>query len=106
MQAFEKQIADLETETENLSHSIEAQKHKTAEAEARGQKKAEELSRELQKKVRLSCGLLVHDLTLLQNLQVEQLRTKLTGFEDYDEIKRELDIMKVCSHFPIVFAYT
>ncbi|KJA20707.1 hypothetical protein HYPSUDRAFT_1090310 [Hypholoma sublateritium FD-334 SS-4] len=75
---LEQQVADLETETETLSRSVEAQKLRTAEIEALGHKKSEELSKELQRK----------------NAEMDQLRSKLRDLKDYDEIKRELDIMK------------
>jgi homeobox protein cut-like len=48
---LELQIIDLESETEALSQSIEAQKHRTIETEAAGQKRVNDLSKELQKKV-------------------------------------------------------
>jgi len=44
-------------ETESLSRSVEAQKQKVSEVEAVGQKRADVLSKELQKKVRLLDGL-------------------------------------------------
>ncbi|KAH9935535.1 CASP C terminal-domain-containing protein [Fomitopsis serialis] len=58
---FEAKVAELESETDQLSRS--------------GLKKAEETARELQKKV-------------------DQLRAKLKQYSDYDEVKRELEIMK------------
>ncbi|KDR75195.1 hypothetical protein GALMADRAFT_249156 [Galerina marginata CBS 339.88] len=78
VKALEAQISDLESETETLSRSIETQKQKTSEVEALGQKKVEDLSKELQKKFS----------------ETEQLRSKLKQLSDYDEIKRELEIMK------------
>ncbi|KAF8200663.1 CASP C terminal-domain-containing protein [Pholiota molesta] len=78
VKALEKQITDLEAETDTLSHSIEVQKQRTSDVEALGQKKVEDISKELQKK----------------SLEVDQLRTKLKELADYDEIKRELEIMK------------
>jgi len=48
---LESQVTGLENETETLSQSIEAQKHRTIEAEAAGQKRSDDLSKELQKKV-------------------------------------------------------
>ena len=32
---------------------------------------------------------------LLQSIEIEQLRAKLKQYSDYDELKRELEIMKV-----------
>ncbi|KAF4620628.1 hypothetical protein D9613_000431 [Agrocybe pediades] len=78
VQALEKQIVDLEKETETLSRSVDVHKQKVHEVEAAGQKKADDLSKELQKK----------------SLEAEQLRSKLNQLSDYDEMKRELEIMK------------
>ncbi|KIM45231.1 hypothetical protein M413DRAFT_441914 [Hebeloma cylindrosporum] len=78
VKSLESQITELENETETLSQSIEAQKCRTMEAEAAGRKRVDDLSKELQKKA----------------LEIEQLRTKLKHLGDYDEIKRELGIMK------------
>ncbi|KAF5322540.1 hypothetical protein D9619_001570 [Psilocybe cf. subviscida] len=72
------QVANLEDETETLSRSLEAQKLKVSEIEADGRKRVDELAKELAKKTS----------------EVEQLRQKLRGLDDYDEIKRELEIMK------------
>lgn len=35
-------------------------------------------------------------LFVLQGTELTNLRQKLAQYSDYDEIKRELDIMKVC----------
>ncbi|PPR05860.1 hypothetical protein CVT26_010140 [Gymnopilus dilepis] len=78
VKSLESRIADLESETEILSRSVDVQKQRTAEVEAAGQKKVEELSKELQKR----------------ESDAEQLRAKLKQLSDYDEIKRELEIMK------------
>jgi predicted RNase H-like nuclease (RuvC/YqgF family) len=76
---LESQITELEAETERLSRSLEAQKALTTEVEQNGLKKAEQINHELQKRV----------------AEVEHLKQRLERFSDYDEIKRELDIMKV-----------
>ena len=49
---MESQIAELEAECEGLSQSLEAQKIRTAEIEAAGVKRAKELTKEVQKKVK------------------------------------------------------
>ena len=49
---LESQIHELESETESLSNSLDHQKTRTIEAEAVGQKRADELLKEVQKKVR------------------------------------------------------
>ncbi|KAH9929496.1 CASP C terminal-domain-containing protein [Epithele typhae] len=64
---YESKIADLESETDRLSQALEVQKTATGTAQAAATRKSAE---------------------------VDQLKTKLKQFADYDEIKRELDIMK------------
>lgn len=49
---MESQIAELEAECEGLSQSLEAQKIRTTEMEAAGVKRAKELTKEVQKKVK------------------------------------------------------
>jgi len=49
---LESQIAELEAECEGLSQSLEAQKVRTTEIEAAGVKRAKELTKEVQKKVK------------------------------------------------------
>jgi len=75
---FEAKVAELESETDQLSRALDAQKLATADAKAVALKKAEETARELQKK----------------SAEVDQLRAKLKQYSDYDEVKRELEIMK------------
>ena len=50
---YETRIADLEIETDRLSHTLETQKVAAEEAQAAAFKKTEELGREIQKKVLL-----------------------------------------------------
>jgi homeobox protein cut-like len=50
---LESQIAELEAECEGLSQSLEAQKVRTTEMEAVGVKRAKELTKEVQKKVKI-----------------------------------------------------
>ncbi len=79
---------------ESLSRSLESQKTLTAEVETIGRKKVDEHLRELQKKV----GFLSHYASSIhpdQTSEIDQLRAKLKQLGDYDEIKRELEIMKV-----------
>ena len=79
---MESKTTELETETDRLSQALEAQKVTTNEAQAAAVKKVDELGREVQKRV----------------AEVEQLKSKLKRYADYDEIKRELEIMKVCGY--------
>ena len=65
--------------------------------EAAGVKRAKELTKEVQKKVKsITCPVELK-FHLLQSSEVDQLRFKLKQLDDYDEIKRELEIMKVSS---------
>ncbi|KAJ2917790.1 hypothetical protein MD484_g2641, partial [Candolleomyces efflorescens] len=75
---LESQITELEAETERLSRSLEVQKTLTTEVEQNGIKKAEQINYELSKRV----------------AEVEHLKQRIEKLSDYDEIKRELDIMK------------
>lgn len=103
VQALEAQIADLESEAESLSRSVEAHKLNASEIDLAGQKKIEDLSREVQKKVTQVPFFRFEYLFIsFQSTEADQLRTKLKQLGDYDEIKRELAIMKVC--FPIVLS--
>ncbi|KAG6867826.1 hypothetical protein C0993_010585 [Termitomyces sp. T159_Od127] len=75
---LEAQISGLEGESEHMARALEAQKVLTAEVEARAAKKLDELTKESQKKTG----------------EVDQMKQKLKQYADYDEIKRELEIMK------------
>lgn len=75
---LQTKVSDLESETDRLSQALEAQKAATIEVQTAATKKVEEVSRDLQKKAS----------------EIEQLRNKLKQYSDYDEIKRELEIMK------------
>ena len=65
--------------------------------EAAGVKRAKELTKEVQKKVNYITCPIELKFHLLQSSEVDQLRYKLKQLDDYDEIKRELEIMKVSS---------
>ncbi|KAJ7346876.1 CASP C terminal-domain-containing protein [Mycena albidolilacea] len=78
VKSLESQVADLEVESERLSRVLEVQKQAASDAEHSGQKKIEELSRDIQTKF----------------TEIEQLKQRLKQYGDYDEIKRELEIMK------------
>ncbi|GBE81022.1 CASP C terminal-domain-containing protein [Sparassis latifolia] len=78
LKELESKVSDLETETDRLSQALEAQKVATKAAQATAAKKAEEAAKELRKK----------------SNDVDQLKQKLRQYDDYDEIKRELDVMK------------
>lgn len=81
MTALEAQIGDLQTEASRLIRSLDTQKD-TTEAETRAAaKRAEDLVREVETKTK----------------EVDTYRERLKQFADYDELKRELEIMKVSS---------
>ncbi|KAI0256284.1 CASP C terminal-domain-containing protein [Lactifluus subvellereus] len=75
---LESQVTSLESEVDRLSQSLNAQKAATAAVETSARKAAEEHAKEASSSAR----------------EIEQLRQSLKGFADYDEIKRELEIMK------------
>ncbi|KAH9058837.1 CASP C terminal-domain-containing protein [Lactarius vividus] len=75
---LELQVTSLETEVDRLSQSFGSQKAETATVESNARKAAEEHAREASNAAR----------------EIEQLRQSLRGYADYDEIKRELEIMK------------
>ncbi|OJT15752.1 Protein CASP [Trametes pubescens] len=75
---YESKVTELESETDRLSQALETQKHVAEDARIAAAKKVDELTKEIQKK----------------SAEADQLRTKLKQYSDYDEIKRELEIMK------------
>ncbi|KAJ7287847.1 CASP C terminal-domain-containing protein [Mycena rebaudengoi] len=78
VRSLESQVADLEAESERMSRVLESQKQAALETELIGSKKAEEFSKDIQKKT----------------AEIDQLKQRLKQYGDYDEIKRELEIMK------------
>lgn len=48
---YESKVTELESETDRLSQALETQKHAAEEARTIASKKAEELTKEIQKKV-------------------------------------------------------
>ncbi|KIO32240.1 hypothetical protein M407DRAFT_18809 [Tulasnella calospora MUT 4182] len=78
VKALETQISELERESAQLLQTLEAQKTTTAEIEATAQKRVDEAAKELAQKAS----------------EIESFRQKVKQYSDYDEIKRELEIMK------------
>ncbi|KAJ4476999.1 CASP C terminal-domain-containing protein [Lentinula edodes] len=78
IKSLNAQVANLEAETERISRTLDTHKAVTAEMETSLRKKIEEISKDLQRRV----------------AEVNQLKQRLKQYSDYDEIKRELDIMK------------
>lgn len=75
----EDHIAELEAEASRLLRALDMVKDQRAEAERAEKKRADDAARELSN----------------QAAEIENLRTKAKQYSDYDEIKRELEIMKV-----------
>ncbi|KAF8635236.1 hypothetical protein AX17_004009 [Amanita inopinata Kibby_2008] len=78
VESLENHVSELEGEVERLSRSLESQKLITSEAQMSGSRKVEEISREVAKKA----------------AEIEHLKSRLKHYGDYDEIKRELEILK------------
>ncbi|KAF7315489.1 Golgi membrane protein [Mycena indigotica] len=78
VKSLQSQIADLEAESERLSRVLESQKQVSSEATVAAQKRIDDLSRDIQ----------------IKASEIDQLKSKLKQYGDYDEIKRELEIMK------------
>ena len=79
---------------------MEVQKAATVNAQTVAAKQVEDTSRELQKKVgAMTCPFSHCMLNVSQAAEVDQLRHKLKRYSDYDEVKRELEIMKASEGF-------
>ncbi|KAK1922128.1 CASP C terminal-domain-containing protein [Papiliotrema laurentii] len=75
---LETQISELEVEASRLLRALETLKESKAESERAEKKRAEEQAKEI----------------ATQAAEIESLKAKVKQFGDYDEIKRELEIMK------------
>ncbi|KAF8518766.1 CASP C terminal-domain-containing protein [Gautieria morchelliformis] len=78
VQSLETQISELESECARLSRSFETQKAAAHEAELTTKRKSDEATKELSSRT----------------TEIDNLKQKLRNYSDYDEIKRELEIMK------------
>lgn len=72
-------MTELELEASRLLRALDQVKETKAETERAENKRAEDAARE----------------SANQAAEINSLRTKVKQFSDYDEIKRELEIMKV-----------
>jgi homeobox protein cut-like len=79
VKAMESQISDLEAEASRLLRALDQVKETKAESERAQQKKIDEMSRDVS----------------TRSAEVDNLRAKVKQYSDYDELKRELEIMKV-----------
>ena len=98
---LENRLSEFEIESERLSRTLETQRLAASEEETALNKKVEEISKGTQKKVSFSrLNLFLFELTWICRFgkvaEIEQLKQRLKQYDDYDEIKRELEIMKVC----------
>lgn len=75
----EDQIAELEAEASRLLRALEAAKDAKADVEKGEKKRIDDAAREIAN----------------QAAEIENLRAKVKQYSDYDELKRELEIMKV-----------
>ncbi|KAF9520295.1 hypothetical protein BS47DRAFT_1370453 [Hydnum rufescens UP504] len=78
VKALDANIVELEAETRRLLRALEIQKDTNASTEQMAQKRVEDISKELASKAG----------------DIESLRSQIRQYQDYDEIKRELEIMK------------
>ncbi|KAL0579169.1 hypothetical protein V5O48_002850 [Marasmius crinis-equi] len=78
VRSLEQQVTALEAEIERSSRALDTQRRATEELEVSSSKKVNEMAREVERKV----------------AEVDNLKNRMKKFHDYDEIKRELEIMK------------
>ncbi|KIY74451.1 hypothetical protein CYLTODRAFT_416284 [Cylindrobasidium torrendii FP15055 ss-10] len=76
--ALQARVEEYEVEVERMSNVLEAQKATLASAEQQTKKLKDDMARDAQKKVD----------------EIQSLKQRLQKYHDYDEIKRELGIMK------------
>lgn len=76
---LESQISDLQTEASRLIRSLDEQKDLAEKERKEVGRKVDELTKEKTAKAK----------------EVEELKERVKQFADYDEVKRELEIMKV-----------
>lgn len=102
VRALEAQVAELEADSAKLLQALEAQKALTSDADSLARRKGEEAANQLNLKV---CTLPPITSTngfltrWLQATEIDGLKQRLKQYSDYDEIKRELEIMKVSKSY-------
>ena len=84
VKSLETQISELEAEASRLLRALDSIKEAKAGSERELKKKAEDSTKE------------INNLSA----EIEGLKAKVKQFGDYDEIKRELGIMKVRGPLP------
>ncbi|KAK9899091.1 hypothetical protein P389DRAFT_43741 [Cystobasidium minutum MCA 4210] len=78
VKSLEMQIADLQSEAERLLRSLDLQKEEAERQKDQASKREKELSKSSE----------------ATRAELETLREKVKQYSDYDEVKRELEIMK------------
>ncbi|ORY33495.1 putative Golgi vesicle transport-related protein [Naematelia encephala] len=78
VKALEGQISELEAEASRLLRALDSLKEAKAEGERAEKKRADDAAREIAS----------------QAAEIDSLKTRVKQYADYDEIKRELEIMK------------
>ncbi|ODO05678.1 hypothetical protein I350_04738 [Cryptococcus amylolentus CBS 6273] len=78
VKSLESQITELELETSRILATLDSAKDAKAQAEKRAKKQAEDAQAVID----------------AQKGEIEGLKERLKGYADYDEVKRELEIMK------------
>ena len=94
---LESRVAELEAEASRLLRALETQKSAFEDGEIGMKRKIAESAKDLAAKVSFCSEF--HEKNTdydSQSSEVEMLKTRLKMYADYDEIKRELEIMKVC----------
>ena len=79
VRSLEGQVTDLQKEATRLLRSLDIQKEEAAKQAARAKRRHDELSKQGE----------------TSQTELTSLRNVVKQFSDYDEIKRELEIMKV-----------
>lgn len=94
VKSLESQISELEAEASRLLRALDSSKEAKAEVGRTERRKADEAAKELASQVRgFPFG--ATRLMATQVGEIESLKVKVKQYSDYDEIKRELEIMKV-----------
>jgi len=81
VKALEAQISESEAEASRLLRMLEQVKEIKLESERGEKRKMDDLTREIE----------------TQKAEIDSLRSRVKQYSDYDELKRELEIMKVIS---------
>jgi len=105
IRSLESTIETLENSHDQLSQSLESEKRKTQDAIREMVLKMEGLSRDHESKVGRVLGGITSSLNM-QVLEGDSLKKRLQKYSDYDEIKRELEIMKVAAFHSDSFPMT